>query len=121
MMGTGEGMLLMDAFGLDDSTVIFSGITQSSQFVGMDFAWKSTNSGVSLTPLLGSSFSGTNICEMLSLMEISTSADFGDANNGVLIGIGFPQDCIDDCDGMDELQAFVHMITCMLQAGTKVT
>ena len=118
--GGNEGLLLMDAFGLDETTVIFSGITQSSEF-GMDFIFKSTNSGSTITSILGSTFTGTNICEMLALFELGTSSDFPDINNGVMLGLGFPQDCIDACDGLGEAEAFVQMFLCMLQAGTKVT
>ncbi len=118
--GGGEGLFMMDAFGIDETTVIFSGMNQSGA-LDIDFAWKSQDTGLSLTTLLGSTFGGDNICEMLALMEIATTADFGDSSNGLLLGIGFPQDCIDECEGMDEIQAFAQMIICMLQASTKVT
>ena len=117
--GVGEGLVMLDAFGVSDSTVIFLGMNQSSSF-GMDFVWKSENYGASLVTLLGSVFSGTNMCEMLALFEMGIAADFPDEQNGIMMGLGFPQECIDECEGMDEMQAMLHMFVCMLQAGTKI-
>jgi hypothetical protein len=112
--------VFMDVFPVSNTEVFFSGISQSSDF-GMDFMWYSDDQGLTLEAIMGSEFSGTNMCEMLALFELGTAADFGDAASGVMIGLGFPQDCIDECEGMGEMEAVLHMMVCMLQAGTKVT
>ena len=120
VVGGGEGLILMDAYPVADETIIFMGMNQSSEF-GMDFIYKSVNSGTSLTTMLGTTVDGSNPCEMLALFEMGVGADFPDENFGLMMGLGFPEDCIEDCDGMTMGEAFLHMMVCMLQVGTKIT
>ncbi len=120
LVATGPGMVFMDVFPVSNTEAFFSGITQSSDF-GMDYMWYTDDQGLTLETIMGSEVTGSNICEMLALFELGTAADFGDATSGVMIGLGFPQSCIDECDGLTDVEAMIHMMGCMFQAGTKVT
>ena len=49
--------------------------------------WKSTNGGTTFTPVIYSQVN-MNSCDALDMFSFAVGGDFGDTNNGAVVGYG---------------------------------